>query len=510
MSAAEQDLAKVLEHLLAHSAAEEVGGVLERLGRGYSVPENFGPIDPESEEPATEDQKQCPPLELLNSEGAAAIYTPLKEGEIRLVRLHPETDECPIQCSLLNVKKSAGSEYVAISYVCKGGQSDPRTIHLNGTPWKITQNLESALLHLRDRSRNVLLWVDALAINQNNIQERNNQVSIMQRIYSGAERTIIWLTPFDDPLVALYINLANLIASNKLLIDQVHLEEVPLWVLSCTLSISNLSYWRRVWVTQEVMFSHDVTIRYGARAIEYHAFSDLWSRLCEKFKYLPTRLNNPTSTLLTRVAEISARMMRFGPNALPQAGSALEGKYISLYDWQNFIPWKHASDLRDTVFAYHGCFPPAVRSLIAVDYYKPVEEIWTRMTRIFIEESKSLDIILKICDKTLSLPSWVPHWATARRSSPATQKDICASGQLPAFYHFLDLTDILHLHGVAIGIVESVASFGIESVAFTELDRMSRASEVPGSKIKEYVDFLCRDFNIHEDSAAKDDLIAAV
>jgi hypothetical protein len=37
------------------------------------------------------------------------------------------------------------------------------------------------------------LWIDAISINQETLEERNHQVGIMGEIYSRAECVIIWL-----------------------------------------------------------------------------------------------------------------------------------------------------------------------------------------------------------------------------------------------------------------------------------------------------------------------------
>jgi hypothetical protein len=37
------------------------------------------------------------------------------------------------------------------------------------------------------------MWVDALCINQGNLEERKQQVQLMAKIYSKAHRVIVWL-----------------------------------------------------------------------------------------------------------------------------------------------------------------------------------------------------------------------------------------------------------------------------------------------------------------------------
>jgi hypothetical protein len=57
----------------------------------------------------------------------------------------------------------------------------------------IDEHLTHGLQHIRHGSQYRALWVDALCINQSDTEERKQQVSIMDRIYSEASRTLIWL-----------------------------------------------------------------------------------------------------------------------------------------------------------------------------------------------------------------------------------------------------------------------------------------------------------------------------
>jgi hypothetical protein len=58
---------------------------------------------------------------------------------------------------------------------------------------KITKNLHSALLHLRDTNKCVTTWIDQICINQDDVEERNRQVRLMGRIYREARNFIAWL-----------------------------------------------------------------------------------------------------------------------------------------------------------------------------------------------------------------------------------------------------------------------------------------------------------------------------
>jgi hypothetical protein len=76
---------------------------------------------------------------------------------------------------------SACPVYEALSYVWGDAtQTSPMT--LNGASYPITKNLESAIRHLRRREGSRTLWVDAVGINQLDLDERSSQVLRMKDI----------------------------------------------------------------------------------------------------------------------------------------------------------------------------------------------------------------------------------------------------------------------------------------------------------------------------------------
>lgn len=72
------------------------------------------------------------------------------------------------------------------------------TIVVNEREITITKSLELALRYLRRAGEIRTLWVDALCIDQGNVEERNVQVPQMWRIFSKAHRVISWLGESDD------------------------------------------------------------------------------------------------------------------------------------------------------------------------------------------------------------------------------------------------------------------------------------------------------------------------
>lgn len=87
--------------------------------------------------------------------------------------------------------------YEALSYTW-GNPADTEPITLNGQTMHVTRNLTAALLALRNENEDRVMWIDALCIDQTNLQERNEQIRRMPAIYQRATRTIAWLGESDS------------------------------------------------------------------------------------------------------------------------------------------------------------------------------------------------------------------------------------------------------------------------------------------------------------------------
>ena len=88
------------------------------------------------------------------------------------------------------------------------------TIVCNGCRLSVTSNLKQALRRIRAKSLaelsprpiagskhqldGIALWVDAICINQHDLQERSSQVQIMARIFADCRILVIWLGEPDE------------------------------------------------------------------------------------------------------------------------------------------------------------------------------------------------------------------------------------------------------------------------------------------------------------------------
>lgn len=130
-------------------------------------------------------------------------YPPLSTPtSVRLLVLSKRHNESFHQLEETELDDNPGFE--ALSYTWQdpdadnpGGQDGSKDFHLGeSSSLRITNNLDTILNHLKaslapNTSRKI--WIDQICINQEDLEERGQQVSIMHRIYRQAEQTIIWL-----------------------------------------------------------------------------------------------------------------------------------------------------------------------------------------------------------------------------------------------------------------------------------------------------------------------------
>ncbi|PSN64969.1 HET-domain-containing protein [Corynespora cassiicola Philippines] len=121
-------------------------------------------------------------------------YASIEHGGdfIRLLTLLPGHPQEPVRCRLQSACLNDQPFYETVSYAW-GNPALNHSITVNDRSLNITENLYTALVHLRRCDRSLTLWVDAVCIDQSNITERSRQVAKMRRIYRGCSRVYVWL-----------------------------------------------------------------------------------------------------------------------------------------------------------------------------------------------------------------------------------------------------------------------------------------------------------------------------
>lgn len=224
--------------------------------------------------PAVEDEVRN------NVKGTIYEKLPVGPGQIRLLTISPkkdgEEDTAQLQCDLKTVHLDGKTPYTALSYTWGHG-SDIVEIVVNNKPFKATANLHAALEHFRNNQIPTTLWVDAICINQKHDGEKGEQVQLMQDIFSGAEKTWVWLgIKADESNVA--VGLVNELSqvyrssckgghTSPEFADKSQLRSLkPPGFEDKLIALDHLlnrDYWYRVWVVQEIALSKKLTLFCG-------------------------------------------------------------------------------------------------------------------------------------------------------------------------------------------------------------------------------------------------------
>ncbi|KAK4457280.1 heterokaryon incompatibility protein-domain-containing protein [Cladorrhinum samala] len=136
----------------------------------------------------------------MDSTEGLYTYAPLPSDHIRLLNLHPSPDpSAPLQGDLLTLPlfpspSAQAAPFSALSYVWGPTLPSPSSNQNLTTPTgviRLTPSLFSFLNRLRDTSsESLLLWADAICINQLDPYEKEAQVSLMADIYRSATQVL--------------------------------------------------------------------------------------------------------------------------------------------------------------------------------------------------------------------------------------------------------------------------------------------------------------------------------
>ncbi|KAK2058198.1 HET domain-containing protein [Colletotrichum caudatum] len=127
------------------------------------------------------------PLPPIAEQGRTLPFT-------RLLLLHPGSGEDPSEAQLQIISVEDAPPYEALFYTWGKPTDEPRDYTwLQGYPLPVKPNLEDALRSLRLPTKVRRLWIDALCIDQSNLDERSRRVQCMRLVYIHAARVIVWL-----------------------------------------------------------------------------------------------------------------------------------------------------------------------------------------------------------------------------------------------------------------------------------------------------------------------------
>lgn len=325
---------------------------------------------------------------------------------------------------------------------------------INGESHDVTENLLNAILHFRASSPDDVatpyVWIDALCINQEDLEERRVHVAIMDSIFQNAEEVIVWLG-LANPHTAETFRLVEKVAA----LDESFYEafgdgESPDRLTNYGLPGDGDELWRhymdmydrrwfhRGWVIQEVVMAQRVIVHWGPHTMP-------WETLIAGCRiFLPERLrkfffsqfrgsdlkhihNLPLGRNAWRIGLIQEACLQRNFESLlivdmcTGEGGFAAGEHVLLHLMRmaRDFAW---TDPRDRVYSLLGLVNftarlHGVRPLRLMPDYSKLNTPAATLTDVasaIIERSGSLGIISQVSDVVFrqveGLPSWVPNF----------------------------------------------------------------------------------------------------
>ncbi|KXL50262.1 hypothetical protein M433DRAFT_84197 [Acidomyces richmondensis BFW] len=358
----------------------------------------------------------------------AMIYSPLNDArkEIRLLKIKPSYDEnTPISCEITVSSLEDEPSYSALSY-CWGPENPTTFVTINGSDVGIRPNLAAALRHLRYTGDAITtpIWIDALCINQQDINERNSQVAIMRSIYLSAQEIHIWLGNSGNVSKQSLQVLAELAqhSLNDMLVPWIkQIGPLTLQKLDQLAFLVPNPYWQRTWILQEAslvrpLFIHAHRERVMLSTSDRNAFHVMHRNLWQledalkpgfwAFKWTPSISRDAPRAEIRKQSE-------YVRTIFSRLNLYTKITVRSIMDSLLLFRRSLASDDRDKIYGLLGLLPEIFNML--PDYNKSVREVYCEATVQLIERMENLAVLLQACSNNPGLPSWVPDFSKPSR-----------------------------------------------------------------------------------------------
>lgn len=393
-------------------------------------------------------------------------YHELRDSDIRLIRVKPDSWSKRPSCTLHHIPLDARPEYVALSYAWGSG-GETEKIFLNGREHKVTKSLKAALRRFRQLCslgrefdgftfrEGMYLWAVAICINQQDEREKEREIPRMRDIYTLSSRVCAWLGENKDDvddstrrglqlvlesdwfLSSFDVFRSGVREKNSEAFHSKWKELEPAgFCLEDTVDVlydlANRDWFYRVWVIQEAALPVEEPILIAGRFLfrfdRFVAFcalvgSNLWNR-------------GPAWQLVHHLALLRSRgelqlMLQNGKaleNHQKQFGRAFEAAILRMgggvFD---------ASESHDFIYGMIGLcggkkmMPPA----LAPNYRKSFPKVCEDYARYIIESTGSV-AILRRHDRSSSddfdnddgdVPSWVPNFCGWLAPTTASDAD---------------------------------------------------------------------------------------
>ena len=239
-----------------------------------------------------------------------------------------------------------------------------RQILINGSMHPVRQNCYDLLKACRRKTEpSLILWIDALCIDQRSTSEKNHQVAQMGKIFRQAHTVFVWLGRGDPDTGWLFRKLNSNLLSGHLQIERHQFESIDRIQKASTIIIK-MEYWTRLWVIQELVMAEAITVLCGTRRLP-------WQSLVNHFRtanVLPGRGSLVDGPVLLLVEETRSQL----------SSENLELLFYKFGHMMCELP-------QDKIYALYGMQPESKLQSALVDYS---QDSWT-LLRELISQCRS-------------------------------------------------------------------------------------------------------------------------
>ncbi|KAL2672911.1 hypothetical protein Neosp_013628 [[Neocosmospora] mangrovei] len=396
------------------------------------------------------------------------IYSELEDNEIRVMHLWPGHGKGNIYVELSQAKLNDDLKFEALSWQWgkKGGKDDEFLIHIRNKhknetdspfrPCPVRPNLWWALKRIQKPEREVVLWADAICINQKEEadgenSEKSTQISMMTEIYGKAERVIVWLgepeqgentdiTNTEVKQAVGYVEqLGNLDDLNH--IASMHcgiFDKAGLHDLEPVFKLFRRGWFSRRWIVQEISVARKAILLCGEEKLSWEKFAHSVALLervgrdgtiNRMLKMRPGTRH--VSNYAGNISALPAYRLVQNASELRQERRGVWRKERTLEQLVCFLAAFKASRSQDTIYAVLGLasdFEPVTglneakckdRESFVVDYTRTPLQVFGEFLKVVVAKSKSVDILCRpwapfeqFCEndkvEKIELPSWIP------------------------------------------------------------------------------------------------------
>jgi Heterokaryon incompatibility protein (HET) len=364
---------------------------------------------------------------LISSIKNAYVYDNLNSSnkEIRLLLLKPsKSSKAQIECSLVNVSLNDNPTFEALSYAW-GNPTIVESILLDGQIFHVTSNALSALKGLRYKKQSRTLWIDAISINQDSLEEREAQLQLMGTIYRKSSSVRVWLGPDgegDKDAIAILKEMTStkgVKATLKYGKSQKREGRVRQFFAR--------AWWERLWVVQEVALGQHVVFQQGSKELEYKellaAYKTTNNYFSEHLKGFSNGVYHHSRDDFMEIFESVNVLNQIrelcGADFPADNHTRVREATMTWTVAANLLRNKKASVDKDRLYALYGLLPPGVaqNSGMEPSYSISTEKVFTDLAYSIMESSQSFMMFSFLNQRPFvdltGLPSWAPDWRLA-------------------------------------------------------------------------------------------------